>query len=300
MPLDDWKDTKLRLHLMCQVIGKTKLALMPRKNHWWNITLHINSQGLTSGPVPFKNRLENFEVQLNLKKHQAEITSSTGDEHQLELRGGLSVADFYRWLMDSLTKMKIEVETLDKPYDMPIDKGFGELTEYQHYDTDAIGKYWQIMRWTHNVFTDFSGRFYGKTCPVHLYWHSFDLVVTRFNGKKAPPMPAQARISDKDAYSHENISFGFWPGDDKLPEPAYYSYTYPAPAGIDKAKLKPSAGFWMEQNGSPMALLKYHELIEEADPRQALLSFMESAYLAGAQSAGWPVDELRVPPLADL
>lgn len=149
-------------------------------------------------------------------------------------------------------------------------------------------------------FKEFSGRFYGKTCPVHLYWHSLDLAVTRFSGKEAPPMPDGARLSDKDAYSHECISFGFWAGDENIPEPAFYSYTAPAPEGLAQKPLKPSKAEWLNNNGSPMAILRYHDLLKENNPRESLLLFMESAYQAGASLAGWDIEHFTTPPLSEV
>lgn len=297
LPLSGWYDTKMTLHLWMQILGKIRLALTPRKNHWWYLTSYVNSRGLTTFAIPWADGHEMFELQMDLLQHQLVLTSSRGETLSFSLGDGLSVSEFYRKLMALLAQVGIGVEIVDKPFDLPVKKSFGRITEYHHYDREAIAKFWHILRWTDQVFKAFSGRFYGKTCPVHLYWHSFDLAVTRFNGKKAPPMPEEARLSDKDAYSHECISFGFWPGDDNMPEPAYYSYTYPAPDGLDQQPLQPVAAFWAEQNGSPMALLKYHDLIRADDPEEDLLSFLESAYRAGAQLAGWPVEELRVPPL---
>jgi len=272
----------------------------PRKNHWWYITFYVNSRGITTFTIPYESGLHKFEFQFNFIKHQVELTTSKGEFFELTLEDGLSVADFFNKLMNFLHKIGIEVDINNKPYDMPIKKPFDKIDEYHHYDRVAIEKFWQINRWVDHVFREFSGRFYGKTCPVHIYWHSFDIAVTRFSGKKAPTMAKDARLSDKDAYSHENISFGFWFGDDNLPEPAFYSYTYPAPEGINQQQLEPGDAFWAEQHGSPMALLKYHDLIKHDDPKQRLLQFMESAYQAGAKLANWPVEELKVPELDEL
>jgi hypothetical protein len=300
LPLAAWLSTKTTLHLYLQIIGKLKLQLMPRKNHWWNITLHVNSKGLSTLSMPYADGHETCEIQFNFRDHRLELSGSSGVEESFPLQDGLTVADFYRQIKELLRAVDIELDILAKPYDLPITQPFAQITDYHHYDPVEIGRFWHILRWVHHVFNEFSGQFYGKTCPVHLYWHSFDLVVTRFSGEPAPPMPPEARISDKDAYSHENSSFGFWPGDDNVPEPSFYSYTYPAPAGMDEAPLQPAAAQWVDANGSPMALLSYHELLKEKDPRAGLLAFLESAYRAGATRADWPVEVLRVPPLSEL
>ncbi len=291
---------KMTLHLFLQILGKIRLKMTPRKNHWWYTTQYVDTRGLTTGPISYEAGMQRFSITINLLQHRLEVSSSKGEHENFPLHEGLTVAEFYNQLMKILDNFGIAVAILDKPFDLKIDKHFKELTEYHHYDESFTHDLWQILLWADDVFKEFSGRFYGKTCPVHLYWHSMDLAVTRFSGKKAPPMGKDARISDKDAYSHECISFGFWAGDENIPEPAFYSYTFPAPEGLDKEKLVPSSADWIDNNGSPMALLKYHELLASADPRTELLSFLEAAYRAGAKRAGWDVEELKVPPLDEL
>ena len=291
---------KMTLHLFLQIIGKIRLMLSPRKNHWWYITEYIDTQGLTTGPIPYQNGMKTFTLMLNVHSHQVEVFTSDGEIRSFDLSGGLSVAEFYNNLMKLLRELNIPVKIYDKPFDQGIDKKFSEVTEYHHYNKDYVKTLWQIFLWVDGVFKEFSGRFYGKTCPVHLYWHSMDLTVTRFNGKEAPKMPREARLSDKDAYSHECISFGFWAGDANMQEPAFYSYTFPSPAGIENEKLEPQAAHWIENNGSQMAILTYRELIKFEDPRAALLNFLESAYQAGAKTANWDIEKLTVPELKEL
>ncbi len=294
------EDNKLTLHLFLQIIGKIRLKMTPRKNHWWYITEYIDTQGFTTGPVPYHSGVETFTITLNVHHHQLEVVSSKGERKAFNLEAGLQVGEFYNKLMAILKELDISVSILDKPYDLPIDKRFKEITEYQHYDKTFVKQFWRTMLWVDGVFKEFSGRFYGKTCPVHLYWHSLDLAVTRFSGKEAPPMDKGARISDKDAYTHECISFGFWAGDQNMQEPAFYSYTYPSPKGMDKKTLQPEKAFWIDSNGSPMAILRYNDLKQMQNPREALLDFMESAYQAGASLAGWEIDKLTVPDLKEL
>lgn len=233
-------------------------------------------------------------------EHKLEVNTSKGEVESFPLHEGLTVADFYKKLTTIIQKLNISVSIIDVPYDLGIDKSFGEITEYHHYDKEYTQNLWRSLVWIDDVFTEFSGRFYGKTCPVHLYWHSMDLAVTRFSGNEAPPMAADARLSDKDAYTHECISFGFWAGDENVTEPAFYSYTYPSPEGLDQEKLSPSSAEWVNSNGSPMAILKYNSLLTEDDPRKALLDFMESAYQAGAKRANWDLEKLTVPALKNL
>ncbi|MEH0156201.1 DUF5996 family protein [Limibacter armeniacum] len=300
LPLEEWKDTKMTIHLYLQIIGKIRLKLTPRKNHWWYVTEYITSKGITTGTIPFDHDRHSFEITLNFLSHKLELTSSKGFEASFPLKDGLSVAAFHDELFELLNKAQIPVNILDKPYDLPFDKSFSEIRNYHHYQKEYVERFWHIMLWVSNVFKQFSGRFYGKTCPVQLYWHHMDLAITRFSGKSAPKMPSEASTADKDAYSHEVISFGFWAGDDNMTEPAFYAYTYPSPEGLEKAPLKPNYAEWIDSNGSPMAILKYHDLLKEKDPTSALLSFLESAYQSGAKLAGWDIDSFTVKKLDEL
>jgi hypothetical protein len=292
--------SKLTLHLFLQIVGKIRLKMTPRKNHWWYITLYTDTLGLTTGPIAYNSGVDSITFTFNFLKHQLEIATSNGKNRNIELKQGLTVAQFYEKLMAALEDLSITIDILDKPYDLGIDKRFSEITEYHHYNKEYTQNLWQTLLWVDDVFKEFSGRFYGKTCPVHLYWHSMDLAVTRFSGKKGPTIAKEARISDKDAYTHECISFGFWAGDPNTPEAAFYSYTFPAPKGVGEEPLQPKAANWVDANSSPMAILTYKSLLKENNKRDALLSFMESAYQAGAKHAEWDIEELTVPALNEL
>jgi hypothetical protein len=257
------EDKKMTLHLFLQVMGKIRLRMTPRKNHWWYVTQYVNTQGITTGSIPYNSGLDKFSITLNVIQHKLEVNTSKGELESFPLHEGLTVAGFYKKLSSIIQKLNISVSIIDVPYDLGIDKSFGEITEYHHYDKEYTQALWRSLLWVDDVFTEFSGRFYGKTCPVHLYWHSMDLAVTRFSGNEAPPMGKDARLSDKDAYTHECISFGFWAGDENVTEPAFYSYTYPAPDGLDQENLKPSSSEWVNSNGSPMAILTYNNLLTE-------------------------------------
>ncbi len=274
---------------------------MPRKNHWWNITLFVNPKGISTQTI--SNGSDSFEIQFNFINHTLEVFSSTGQSGAFELYDGLTVADFYNKLLETLTRLHIDIKIVDHPYSLPdehpMTTPFNQITEYHSYDKEYINRYWKIILWVNNVLTNFSGRYYGKTCPVHIYWHHMDLTVTRFSGKKLP-LPEGMSIPNKDAYSHEVISFGFWVGDEKVPAPAFYSYTYPSPEGLQHTPLKPAAASWQMSNGSPMALLMYDDIRNEADPEQLLLDFLESAYSAGAKLAHWNIEDLKVPALDEL
>ncbi|MHC2993722.1 hypothetical protein OB13_19860 [Pontibacter sp. HJ8] len=291
LPLEEWEATKDTLHLYLQIIGKIRLTLMPPKNHWWHVTLYLTSRGLTTGPVPY--RFYTFEIEFDFIDHQLLIRTSTGATEQIKLQDGLSVAEFYTAVMKSLDVLGIQVEILAKPYDNKSKIPFAEDHTHATYHPEQVHNYWRILSMVDEVMEEFSGRFYGKACPVQLYWHHIDLTMTRFSGKKVPVRSEASRV-EREAYSHEVISFGFWPGDEQVRFPAFYSYTFPSPPGIENEPLQPAAASWVDSNGSPMALLPYEDLRQEENPRQALLDFLESAYQAGAKGAGWPVEELRV------
>ncbi|WP_242920263.1 DUF5996 family protein [Pontibacter liquoris] len=297
LPLLGWEATKDTLHLYLQVVGKIRLMQMPRRNHWWNITLYVTSRGLGTGPIPYK--FYTFEIDFDFIDHQLLIHTSTGASEVIMLQDGLTVSEFYTSVMKALEVLGIHVEILAKPYDNKSTIPFAEDHTHASYDAEWVNRYWRVLVTVDQVLKEFSGRYYGKTCPVHLYWHHLDLTVTRFSGKSLP-VPKDASVVEKDAYSHEVISFGFWPGDDQVRFPAFYSYTFPSPQGLDLEPLHPKIAHWVDSNGSPMAILNYEELRELEHPRQALLDFLESAYQAGARLAGWPEEELKVLPLDEL
>lgn len=244
-----------------------------------------------------------FEIQFNFIDHTLEIISSKGETQSFNLYNGLSVADFRFNLFKALDKLGIQVKILDKPYSLPdanpITTPFTELRQYYSYQKEYVQRFWEILLWTDDVFNEFSGKFYGKTCPVHIYWHHMDMAVTRFSGKKIP-LADGMNIANKDAYSHEVISFGFWAGDENVPGAAFYSYTYPSPPKLEEQPIEPSSARWIMSNGSPMALLMYDDLKQDANPRQALLDFLETTYTAGATLAQWNINEMKVPTLQEL
>lgn len=297
LPLEEWEQTKETLHLYLQVIGKIRLKLMPRRNHWWNATLYVSTRGLGTGPIPY--RLYTFEIDFDFIQHQLNIRTSTGVSETITLQDGLSVSAFYVQVMKALEVLGIHVEILSKPYDVKSTIPFAQDHTHATYHSEQVNRYWRVLVTVDQVLKAFSGRFYGKACPVHLYWHHLDLTVTRFSGEKVPVKP-EASTVEKDAYSHEVISFGFWPGDDQVRFPAFYSYTFPSPEELDKEPLQPAQATWVDSNGSPMALLNYEELRQLDDPRQALLDFLESCYQAGAKLANWPREELQVKALEEL
>ncbi len=287
LPIEEWEDTKDTLHLFFQIIGKIRLTLFPKMNHWWHVTLYLSPRGMTTRPIPYKDII--FEIEFDFIDHVLVIKSSDGSAKSFDLEG-LSVSEFYKKVLNGLKEIGIEVDIVASPYDVPFSHTpFAADIEHSTYDREYVNKYWRILVQVNSVFEEFRGRFIGKSTPVHLYWHHADLAVTRFSGKKAPPMEWGTN-ADKEAYSHEVISFGFWAGDDNVRAPAFYSYTYPEPEGLTEEPLSPEEAFWNTDNGA-MAVLMYDDMRKHESPRQALLDYLESAYQAGAKRAGWDVDK---------
>ena len=292
LPLDEWEATYNTLHIFFQIVGKVKLALNPPRNHWWHIPLYVSSRGVTTGSIPYGGW--NFSMDFDFIDETMNIVTSRGHSRSLSL-AGISVADFYKTVFSYLSELGIEAHIWTRPYDMPDTSEIPFETDTVHntYDGEYVRKYWTILVQVNGVMQEFQGRFTGKCTPVHLFWHHMDLALTLFSGKKAPSRP-EAGIVERDAYTHEVISFGFWAGDKQVREPAFYAYAYPSPDGLMDEPLKPAEAFWNKDAG--MALLMYNAIREQASPHDALLAFLESVYRAASQSMGWDDDEFRYTP----
>ncbi|HEX6127266.1 MAG TPA: DUF5996 family protein [Pyrinomonadaceae bacterium] len=290
MPLDGWRPTKNTLHLFCQIVGKIRLAMHPRLNHWWHVPLYVSPRGLTTRTIPFRDG--NFEIEFDFQDHVLKIATSDGAVEDFALYDGLTVADFYSSLFSNLGKLGIEPNIRPIPYEAPSTTPFPDDTENRSYDKTYVERFHKILVAVDDILEEFRGRFLGKSTPVHMFWHSFDLALTRFSGKPAPVRDGANRV-EREAYSHEVISFGFWFGDDKtVPAPAFYSYTAPEPAELANEPLSPASAQWAESNGAHLALLMYDEVRELPNAREIILEFLESAYRAGAKRANWNVQEL--------
>ncbi len=281
LPYADWVETRDTLHLFLQIIGKVRMKAHPKLNHWWHVTLYPDTRGLTTGRIPFQGR--SFQIDFNMVDHVVEITTNDGG-HQEFAVSGKTVADFYNALFDALHALDIHVKIVAKPYDNKSTTPFPQDTKARAYDPAAVTTYWRALCSIASVFEDFRSRFTGKQTPVQLYWHSFDIVTTRFSGKAAPL--ESGRQSDIEAYSHEVISFGFWPGDDTFQQAAFYGYAYPEPEGLNTVPLKPDSAQWINNNGA-MAILTYDAMREADDPQGAILDLLQSMYEGAAAKAGW-------------
>jgi len=290
LPLAEWEPTKQTLHLFAQIVGKVRMELMPKENHWWHVPLYVTTQGLTTRSIPLKDK--HIEIIFDFIDHKLRVITSDGKLKSFDLEDGLTVASFYNQFFAILDKLDVDVTINAEPFDHESTIPFAEDDKHDAYDQKYVERFWQILMQADRIFNVFSGRFCGKTCPVQLYWHSFDLAVTRFSGKRGPEMPEAGQV-EREAYTHEVISFGFWAGDENTPNPAFYSYTYPAPEGLDQQPLQPERAEWVEQNGSPLAVLMYDEVRHSDEPDQTLLDFLESAYRAGAKTAGWDIEDFK-------
>ncbi|PBC67481.1 hypothetical protein BX265_8087 [Streptomyces sp. TLI_235] len=295
MPLAEWRDTKETLHRFAQVVGKIRLAASVRRNHWWNVPFHLTGRGITTRPMGQVDGNPIFTIDFDFVGHRLVVATADGRTESFPLLGQ-SVASFYRQTLETLAALGVRVELpVPRPYRLAdSDRPFAEDFEHATYEPAWANRYWLVLSQVGLVLEEFAARFSGKVSPVHLFWHSLDIAHTRFSGHTVD-QPAQVDPVTREAYSRELISFGFWFGDADLGEPAFYSYTTPAPAHLAEDPLTPASAQWIELNDSPLAVLRYDAARTEADPRATVLAFYESAYRAGAARAGWDVGRLACP-----
>ncbi|MEM8784526.1 MAG: DUF5996 family protein [Pseudomonadota bacterium] len=284
MPYEDWKDSKETLHLFCQIVGKVRLKLHPKLNHWWHVTLYPSSRGFSTGKIPYGGN--DLQIDFDLIDHCLILRTCGGGLRSFDLPG-LSVSAFYGLVMSALEELQVPVRILARPYDHPSKIPFAEDHAPRAYDKAAIHRYWRVTSQIGSIFEVFRAGFVGKATPVHLFWHSFDLAYTRFSGRPAPRLQGR-NPSDEEAYSHEVISVGFWAGDDTVREPAFYAYAYPDPEGLADTPIEPGPAVWNTAGGTAMGFLRYEDFRVLDDPQAGLLAFCESAYANAARLANWP------------
>jgi Family of unknown function (DUF5996) len=287
LPLEAWQPTYRTLHMWTQIVGKVRLALSPPINHWWEVAFYVSAEGLTTSPIPYKGSA--FEIEFDFVHHQLVIRTSWGTRASFPLVPR-SVADFYREFMHTLASLDIEVHIWKMPVEIPDPIPFDQDTQHTAYDAEYAHRFWRILVTCDNIFKEFRAGFIGKASPVHFFWGSFDLAATRFSGRRAPARPGADPIT-REAYSHEVISSGFWPGGGDVKGPAFYSYAAPEPAGFGDQPVKPARAFY-DKNLKEF-LLMYDDLRLSDSPRTALLEFLQSTYEAGANLAKWNRAELE-------
>lgn len=287
LPLDSWKDTCATLHMWTQIVGKIRLTLTPLINHWWNVPLYVTVRGLTTSRIPYGE--SSFEIWFDFTQHQLVLETSDGVMKALPLVPR-SVADFYQALMEMLRSAGIEVKIWHMPVEIPDPVPFDQDRVHAAYDAASVEKFWRILLSVDSVFNQFRSEFLGKSSPVHFFWGSFDLAVSRFSGRRAPERPG-ADAMTREAYSHEVSSVGFWPGGGDIHDSAFYSYTVPQPRGFQELHVRPDAASYHKQLGE--FLLMYEDVRKAQSPSATLLDFCHSTYEAGAILGNWDRDALE-------
>jgi hypothetical protein len=295
LPAAQWRDTCETLHLFTQIVGKIRLKRSPWLNHSWHVTLYVTARGLSTSPIPDGART--FQIDFDFIAHDLQISTSDGAQRQFALSGH-SVASFYQAVMAALGELDIDVAIDEMPNEVPEPIKFSQDTRHASYDPEGVGRFLQILVSADRMFKQFRTGFIGKASPVHFFWGSFDLAVTRFSGRRAPRHPGGVpNLPDAvacEAYSHEESSAGFWPGSGAIDYPAFYSYAYPEPPGFRATKVRPDVAFFSEALGE--FILPYDAVRLAADPDSALLEFLQSTYEAAANCAKWDREALECAP----
>jgi Family of unknown function (DUF5996) len=284
LPFAEWQPTCETLHMWTQIVGKIRLALTPPINHWWHVPLYITARGLTTSAIPYpQDQSKSFEITFDLLDHDLSILTSEGTSKTLPLISR-SVANFYEELMTSLNSLGIEVTINPVPCELEKPIPFDQDHLHCSYDPVYANRFWRILTQTEQVLRRYRSPFLGKSSPIHFFWGSFDLALSFFSGRPAPARPGADRIT-REAYSHEVISCGFWPGNERFPTPAFYSYVVPAPQGLEKLPVRPAAASYNAELGE--FLLPYDDVRNAKQPEQTLWQFFQSAYEGYAGLAGW-------------
>lgn len=294
-PLESWYDTKQTLHRFEQIVGKVRLHHSPRRNHWWHVPFHLTGSGITSRPMGLRDGNPLFTVDFDFVRHQLVASTLDGATMSFPLQGN-SVASFYLRLQSALDALGVDGGIPSaSPFDLPdADRPFAQDHEHATYVPEQANRYWRVLSQVNMLLEEFAAGFSGKTSPVHHFWHTFDIAVTRFSSRPVR-QPEEVGQMVREAYSREVVSFGFWFGDDTVPEPCFYSYTTPEPEGLTERPLRPDQAEWIASGGGHLALLRYADAREADDPWTTVLEFLESAYQAGAGAAGWDVEALACP-----
>jgi len=297
LTLDEWAPTQTTLHRWTQIVGKTRLALAPMQNHWWQVVLYVTDRGLTTSPIPYNGRT--FDVSFDFVDHTLVTLTSAGEERTIPLVAR-SVAEFYAAYMEMLRSLDIDVRIYPVPMEMPDTLRFTEDRQHAAYDPEAVHRCWQVLVNVDRALKEFRARFLGKSSPSHFWWGGFDIACTRFSGRPAPrytgSVPNCPDYVMLEGYSHECISAGWWPGSAGMPvsEPAFYAYSYPEPPGCAAAPVRPEGAYY--HSDLREWILPYRSVREADDPHEALLAFLQSTYEAAANLGGWDRMALERPP----
>ena len=285
LPFADWKDTLATVHMWTQVVGKVRLKLCPLVNHFWNVTFYLTARGMTTSPMPYASGTiqGTLEVSFDFIAHQLLLETGDGRVVSIPLQPQ-SVADFYHQFMNALAELGVAVKIWTRPCEIPEPTPFEQDHVHASYDAEAVRRFWRILVWVDQILKEFRAAFLGKASPVHFFWGSFDLAVTRFSGRRAPERPGADSIT-REAYSHEVSSAGFWPGGGDIPGPAFYSYAAPEPSGFAQKTILPASAYYHPQMKE--FLLMYDDVRTAADPKATLMDFLQTTYEAAADAANW-------------
>jgi hypothetical protein len=292
LPYTEWKDTCSTLHMWTQIVGKIRLSCTPWTNHSWHVALYVTARGLTTSPIPHKGKI--FEIDFDFVDHELLIETNQGELRKLPLRPQ-SVADFYSEIMKAMRELNLEVHITKIPNEVAEGIPFDQDQKHHSYDRESANRFWQALTQVDRVFKAFRTRFIGKVSPIHFFWGSFDMAMTRFSGRKAPEHPGGVpNLPDwvvREAYSHEVSSAGFWPGGDQSPNAVFYSYAYPEPEGYSTTKVKPEKAFYSAEMKE--FFLPYDEVRNAASPDSLLMEFLQSTYEAAANNGAWDREALE-------
>src|SRR5258708_6673338 len=281
LPLDSWKDTYATLHMWSQMVGKVRLALTPVVNHWWNVPLYLTARGLTTSRIPYGERA--FELWFDFIRHQLVLETNDGLVKTLPL-GPRAVAEVFQEFKEMLRSADIAVKIWRMPVEITDPIAFDQDRVHASYDRASVEKFWRILLSVDAVFNQFRAKFVGKSSPVHFFWGSFDLAVTRFSGRRAPERPGADAVT-REAYSHEVSSVGFWPGSGDTQGAAFYSYAVPEPQGFKDKLVRPDSAGYNKQLGE--FLLMYEDVRKTVSPVTTLLDFCQTTYEAAATLGNW-------------
>jgi hypothetical protein len=292
IPYADWVETRTSLHQFAQIVGKVRMANMPRRNHWWHVPLYVSARGLTTRTIPSPKGP--LELEFDFPDAHLSIRGGKNEERRVALQD-TSVARFLEEVLGGLEDLGHPTRILAQPFDpskVGTDVPFAKSTGPAPWDGDAVHRFWKALTFVDRAFERSGDSFLGKVSPIHFFWHSFDLAVTRFSGKLVPVAPEADPVT-REAYNREVISAGFWPGDSQTPEACFYAYAAPEPQGLAEEPLAPETAWWQDLGGSHMALLRYEDVRKAPDPEAAVMEFVQSTYEAGAKRGAWPRTEIE-------
>jgi len=291
LSLAEWQETHDTLHMWLQIVGKTRLALAPSENHWWHVPLYVTARGLTTSPIPYRSLT--FDVQFDLIDHRLTVNTSDGATRSIALRP-LAVADFYREYMDALDSLGVLATMWPVPVEVDGPIPFLEDRRHASYDGDHARRFFYMLLHANRVLARFKGRFLGKSSPVHFFWGALDLALTRFSGRRAPEAKDSESEMLREAMSHEEISFGFWPGSGAVAEPAFYAYARPEPSGLPAMSVRPTSSYYSRELAD--FILPWEAVRSLPSPDETVLDFFQSVYDAAADQARWDRPALDRPP----